>query len=73
MVKAKDVIGEGARAVGRGALNIAAIGRGSPTALAFEDVDIPISGVYAGTQPTATDTTDRELEDLFNSYESTAP
>ena len=73
MVKAKEVIGEGTRAVGRGALNIAAIGRGSPTALAFEDVDIPISGVYAGTQPTATDTTDRELEDLFNSYESTAP
>ena len=53
MVKAKDVIGEGARAVGRGALNIAAIGRGSPTALAFEDVDIPISGVYASPQDAA--------------------
>jgi len=73
MVKAKDVIGEGARAVGRGALNIAAIGRGSPTALSFEDVAIPISGAYAGTQPTATDATDRELDDLFNRYESTAP
>ena len=53
MAKAKDVIGEGARAVGRGALNIAAIGRGSPTALAFEDVDIPISGVYASPQDAA--------------------
>ena len=30
------------------------------------DIDVPISGAYAGTK-------DKELEDLFNRYESTAP
>ena len=30
------------------------------------DINVPISGAYAGTK-------DKELEDLFNKYESTAP
>jgi hypothetical protein len=38
---------KGAEAIGRGALDIAAIGRGSPMSTAFEDVDIPISGAFA--------------------------
>ena len=59
MAKAKDVIGEGAVAVGRGALNIAAVGRGSPTAISFEGVDIPISGAYASPQ----DAVEAELQD----------
>ena len=53
MVKAKDVIGEGLSAVGKGALGMTAVGRGVPPSIAFGDVDIPMSEAYASPQDAA--------------------
>ena len=53
MAKAKDVIGEGLSAVGKGALGMTAVGRGVPPSIAFGDVDIPMSEAYASPQDAA--------------------
>ena len=60
MVKAKEAIGEGARAIGRGALGVAAVGRGTPPSIAFGgvDIDIPMSEALASPQ----DSIDAQLQ-----------